>query len=156
MNGFRNFRFAIAALLIAHYSKDGGAQPLAINPSAAPSDINNPSSINPARASDVLNRCAVNPAAAASQIPQPGGLPLTNSGLRSGRSPRRSQLRSQLHLAAVVRKTTLERFPQIEAQLEKLSAQLDNKTMGALNGAVDLQGQKVDDVALEFLHSRGL
>jgi osmoprotectant transport system substrate-binding protein len=59
-------------------------------------------------------------------------------------------------LAPVVRKATLERFPQIEAQLEKLSAQLDNKTMGALNGAVDLQGQKVEDVALEFLRSRGL
>jgi glycine betaine/choline ABC-type transport system substrate-binding protein len=49
-----------------------------------------------------------------------------------------------------VRKTTFE------AQLGNLSAQLDNKTMGALNGAVDLKGQTVEDVALEFLRSRGL
>jgi hypothetical protein len=52
-----------------------GAQPLGINPSAAPSDVGNPSSINPAaRASDVWNPSAINPAAAASQIPQPSGI----------------------------------------------------------------------------------
>ena len=59
-------------------------------------------------------------------------------------------------LAPVVRKTTLERFPQIKAPLEKLSAQLDNATISALNGAVDLQGRRVEDVAFEFLRSRGL
>src|SRR5215207_93765 len=104
MNGFRNFRLAIAALLIAHCSKDGGAQPLAINPSAAPSDINNPSSINPAaRASDVWNPSAVNPAAAASQIPQPGGLPLGPGD----RVPRVGQQRS-----APLSSPTIERVPR--------------------------------------------
>src|SRR5215218_7180050 len=48
------------------------AQPLAINPSAAPSEVGNPSSINPAaRASDIRNPSSINPAAAASAIPQP-------------------------------------------------------------------------------------
>jgi hypothetical protein len=59
-------------LILSHST---GAQPLGINPSAAPSDIGNSSSINPAaRASDVWNPSAINPAAAASQIPQPRGI----------------------------------------------------------------------------------
>jgi len=56
----------------------------------------------------------------------------------------------------VGRKTTLERFPQIKAPLEKLSGQLNNDTMAALNAAVDLQGRKVEDVASDFLRSRAL
>ena len=56
----------------------------------------------------------------------------------------------------VVRKTTLERFPQIKAPLEKLSGQLNNETMAALNAAVDLQGRRVEDVASDFLRSRAL
>jgi hypothetical protein len=104
MNASRSFRLAIAALLIAHCSTDGVAQPLAINPSAAPSDINNPSSINPAaRASDVWNPSAVNPAAAASQIPQPGGLPLGSGD----RVPRVGQQRS-----APLSSPTIERVPR--------------------------------------------
>ncbi len=59
-------------------------------------------------------------------------------------------------LAPVVRKTTLERFPQIKAPLEKLSGQLNNETMAALNAAVDLQGRRVEDVASDFLRSRAL
>ena len=59
-------------------------------------------------------------------------------------------------LAPVVRKTTLERLPQIKAPLEKLSAQLNNQTMAALNAAVDLQGRRVEDVASDFLRSRAL
>jgi len=51
-------------------------------------------------------------------------------------------------LAPVVRKTTLDRFPHMQAPLERLSAQLDN--------AVDLQGRRVEDVASHFLRSRGL
>src|SRR6476659_5295456 len=57
------------------------AQPLAINPSAAPSEVGNPSSINPAaRASDIRNPSSINPAAAASAIPQPGTTPSRPSG----------------------------------------------------------------------------
>jgi osmoprotectant transport system substrate-binding protein len=59
-------------------------------------------------------------------------------------------------LAPVVRKPTLERFPQIKTPLEKLSAQLDNETMATLNAAVDLQGRNVEEVASEFLRSKGL
>jgi len=59
-------------------------------------------------------------------------------------------------LAPVVRKTTLERFPQMKAPLEKLSGQLNNETMAALNAAVDLQGRRVEDVASDFLRSRAL
>jgi len=67
--------FSLAAFGMLILSHIAGAQPLGINPSAAPSDLGNPSSINPAaRASDVWNPSAINPAAAASQIPQPRGI----------------------------------------------------------------------------------
>jgi hypothetical protein len=51
---------------------DGRVRPLlGANPSAASSDIGNPSSINPAaRASDIGNPSAINPAGAVSQIPR--------------------------------------------------------------------------------------
>jgi hypothetical protein len=80
-----------------------GAQPLAINPSAAASDVGNPSSFNPAAAaSDIRNPSAINPSAAASQIPQPSGLVTSRSRLptilmqpigeeRIVRPPRRSR-----------------------------------------------------------------
>jgi hypothetical protein len=67
--------FAFTAYLIVGAGHHAGAQPLAINPSAAASDIGNPSSINPAAAaSDIRNPSAINPSAAASQIPQPSPL----------------------------------------------------------------------------------
>jgi osmoprotectant transport system substrate-binding protein len=59
-------------------------------------------------------------------------------------------------LAPVIRRTTLDRFPQIKAPLEKLAGQLDNDTMAALNAAVDLHGRRVEDVASDFLRRRGL
>src|SRR4051812_17035867 len=59
-------------------------------------------------------------------------------------------------MAPVVRKATLERFPQITGPLERLSALLDNETMAALNAAVDLQGRRVEEVASEFLRAKGL
>jgi hypothetical protein len=62
----------LATFLIVCAVQDAGAQPLAVNPSAARSDISNPSSYNPAAAaSDLRNPSAINPAAAASQLPQP-------------------------------------------------------------------------------------
>ncbi|HEX2727284.1 MAG TPA: hypothetical protein VHN20_15800, partial [Beijerinckiaceae bacterium] len=64
----------VFAVLAVSASRPAAAQPLGLNPSAAPSDIGNPSSINPAaRASDIRNPGAINPAAAASQIPRTGG-----------------------------------------------------------------------------------
>src|SRR3954464_11309482 len=75
MNSFRFFLLAVATFGMLNLSHTAGAQPLGINPSAAPSDIGNPSSTNPAaRASDVWNPSAINPAEAASQIPQPSGV----------------------------------------------------------------------------------
>jgi hypothetical protein len=68
----------LAALLLFSSGSDTAAQPLGLNPSAAPSDIGNPSSINPAaRPSDIGNPGAINPAAAASQTPRVGlpGIP---------------------------------------------------------------------------------
>jgi osmoprotectant transport system substrate-binding protein len=59
-------------------------------------------------------------------------------------------------LAPVVRKATLDRLPDIRTPLERLSAQLDNGTMAALNAAVDLHGRRVEEVASEFLRSRAL
>ena len=58
--------------------------------------------------------------------------------------------------AAIGRLIDIERFPQIKAPLEKLSGQLNNETMAALNAAVDLQGRRVEDVASDFLRSRAL
>ena len=72
-----------AALMLSGAHREADAQPLAINPSAAASDVGNPSSTNPAaRASDIRNPSATNPSAAASQIPQPA----------SGIAPRRTNL----------------------------------------------------------------
>ena len=79
---------AFGMLILSHIA---GAQPLGINPSAAPSDLGNPSSINPAaRASDVWNPSAINPAAAASQIPQPSGILEAQDAKRQARASSRS------------------------------------------------------------------
>src|SRR4051812_38539529 len=83
--------FSLAAFGMLILSHIAGAQPLGINPSAAPSDLGNPSSINPAaRASDVWNPSAINPAAAASQIPQPSGI-FGGAG-RQAPGPRQQQI----------------------------------------------------------------
>jgi hypothetical protein len=90
MNWFQSFSLAVAAFGMLNLSHTAGAQPLGINPSAAPSDLGNPSSINPAaRASDVWNPSAINPAAAASQIPQPSGI--LGAG-RQAPGPRQQQI----------------------------------------------------------------
>jgi hypothetical protein len=74
MNSFRWLRFA-SVFLFFGVNDRVVAQPLAVNPSAAASDVRNPSSTNPsAAASDIRNPSATNPSAAASQIPQPSGI----------------------------------------------------------------------------------
>jgi hypothetical protein len=71
MSSFRWLSFAFAAVLFFSASERVTAQALGVNPSAAASDVRNPSSTNPsAAASDVRNPSATNPSAAASQIPQ--------------------------------------------------------------------------------------
>jgi len=59
-------------------------------------------------------------------------------------------------LTPVIREATLNRYPALKPILEALSAQLDNETMVALNSQVDLEGRKLEDVASEFVRSRGL
>ena len=61
MNSFRWLRFALVFLFFS--AKDCVvAQPLAVNPSAAASDVRNPSSTNPsAAASDIRNPSTNNP-----------------------------------------------------------------------------------------------
>jgi hypothetical protein len=54
---------AFAAFMLSSACGEAGAQPLAVNPSAAASDVRNPSSTNPsAAASDIRNPSATNPA----------------------------------------------------------------------------------------------
>ena len=62
------------ALFLLGTSHNANAQSLSVNPSAAASEVRNPSSINPAAAaSDVRNPSAINPSARASQRLQSGG-----------------------------------------------------------------------------------
>src|SRR5215207_3206062 len=71
----------VPAFMILGLCEGPRAQPLAVNPSAAPSEVRNPSSINPAaRASDIRNPSSINPAAAASAIPQTDPTPSRRSG----------------------------------------------------------------------------
>jgi len=78
-----------AAVLLLGVVGEARSQPLGANPSAAPSDLGNSSSINPsARPSDIGNPSAINPSAAASQP-----LPSTATG-RSVNIPRSQRLRT--------------------------------------------------------------
>ncbi|MDF3062556.1 MAG: hypothetical protein K0S06_2665 [Microvirga sp.] len=74
--------FAVVSLVAAlSASAPARSQGVAVNPSAAASDVRNPSSFNPAAAaSDIRNPSATNPAAAASDLRQPG---LTSPGAPS-------------------------------------------------------------------------
>jgi osmoprotectant transport system substrate-binding protein len=59
-------------------------------------------------------------------------------------------------LTPVVRQRTLERFPDLAAHLNALSAKLDNATIARLNAAVDLQKMTVEETAAGFLEESGL
>jgi len=56
----------------------------------------------------------------------------------------------------VVRKDTLDRNPKLAAQLNALSAALDNDVMQAMAKAVDLDGKAPRDVADAFLRTHPL
>ena len=72
MSNFPWLQFAFAASVFFSAGERVVAQALGVNPSAAASDVGNPSSTNPsAAASDVRNPSATNPSAAASQMAQP-------------------------------------------------------------------------------------
>jgi osmoprotectant transport system substrate-binding protein len=59
-------------------------------------------------------------------------------------------------LTPVVRKATLEVFPEIAEHLNTLSAKLDNKTIASLNAMVDVQRLSVEEVAASFLSANDL
>jgi hypothetical protein len=72
MSNFPSLQLAFAASVFFSAGEHVVAQALGVNPSAAASDVGNPSSTNPsAAASDVRNPSATNPSAAASQMAQP-------------------------------------------------------------------------------------
>jgi osmoprotectant transport system substrate-binding protein len=59
-------------------------------------------------------------------------------------------------LTPVIRKRALDQHPELADHLNALSAKLDNATMTALNGMVDLKKRDVEEVALSFLKASGL
>jgi osmoprotectant transport system substrate-binding protein len=56
----------------------------------------------------------------------------------------------------VVRQSVLDRNPALAAQMNALSAVLDNDTMQELNKQVDIDGRSVQDVAATFLRTHPL
>ena len=56
----------------------------------------------------------------------------------------------------VVRGDILEQYPELEGILEQLTGAISTEDMAEMTYQVDVQGRSVDDVAREFLVSRGL
>lgn len=56
----------------------------------------------------------------------------------------------------VVRQDTLKKFPELEATLEKLTGQISDDEMRAMNYAVEVEQKNEVDVAKDFLASKGL
>jgi osmoprotectant transport system substrate-binding protein len=59
-------------------------------------------------------------------------------------------------LTPVVRKATLDKYPELVGYLNALSAKLDNPTIAGLNAEIDLQKRPVAETAAAFLSSSGL
>ncbi len=60
------------------------------------------------------------------------------------------------YCATVVREDALQRFPGLEATLQKMNNILTNEDMIELNNQVDVQGRNEREVARDFLVSKGL
>ena len=76
-NAIRATGVFVSAFLLFGGGHHANAQALSVNPSAAASEVRNPSSINPAAAaSEIRNPSAFNPAARGSQIQGPGVISL--------------------------------------------------------------------------------
>ncbi len=58
--------------------------------------------------------------------------------------------------APLVRRDTLERFPQIKATLNQLAGRISTERMQELNFEVDERGRRASEVAREFLAGEGL
>jgi len=54
------------------------------------------------------------------------------------------------HIAPIIRRNVLERYPEIADILNHISAALDSETMIRLNWAVDVNHREIEDVAREF------
>jgi len=79
---------AVASFILGT-SHNANAQSLSVNPSAAASEVRNPSSINPAAAaSDVRNPSAINPSARASHISGPSAISSTRPAGVAPTAPR--------------------------------------------------------------------
>ena len=59
-------------------------------------------------------------------------------------------------LTPVIRKTALERNPDVATYLNALSDKLDNPTMARLNALIDIQKKSLGEVASSFLKASGL
>ena len=59
-------------------------------------------------------------------------------------------------LTPVLRNEKLAEFPELEAQLNALSALLDDLTMATLNAKVDVDGETIEQVAENFLREHDL
>ncbi|NIU58930.1 MAG: hypothetical protein GWN67_21870 [Phycisphaerae bacterium] len=60
------------------------------------------------------------------------------------------------YAAPLIRKETLEKYPQLESILNQLAGKISDETMQNLNFQVDDRGRKAENVAREFLISNGL
>ncbi|WP_158773377.1 glycine betaine ABC transporter substrate-binding protein [Cobetia sp. L2A1] len=59
-------------------------------------------------------------------------------------------------LTPVVREESLKANPELEAQMNALSAELNDDTMASLNAQVDVERKSVEQVAEDFLKEHGL
>lgn len=60
------------------------------------------------------------------------------------------------YAAPIIRKDTLEKYPELEEILNKLAGLLDDQTMTDINYKIDVEGRDVEAVATEFLTENGL
>lgn len=60
------------------------------------------------------------------------------------------------HAAPIIRKDTLQKYPELKEVLNKLAGQIDEKAMRELNYKVDKLGEDPRTVADEFLKEKGL
>lgn len=58
--------------------------------------------------------------------------------------------------APIIRKDTLEKYPELEDVLNALSGKIDDEAMTEMNYKVDVEGQDIEAVATEFLEANGM
>ena len=56
----------------------------------------------------------------------------------------------------VIRKETLDKYPEIKPLIEKLNGLIDDETMTNLNYQVEVENKNPQDVARKFLEEKGL